>query len=141
MVGKAYRCWKCTTGASAIEFALIAPVFIYMIAALIGYGMIFLTAISLQQLGADASRATIGGLTISEKESLVDTHIRTVVREYALLDSSRVSVKVEYDTVNQQTIVDLTYDTTDHPIELFKGILPMPAKTFRVRQLISEHSS
>ena len=127
-------------GASAVEFALVAPVFLFLIAAVVGYGLMFLTAMSLQQLGADVTRATIGGATQGEKANLADGLLTSATNEYVLIDNTRVQVDVDYDLGNEMTVVHLQYDITGHPIEIFRGILPMPENTFHVRQTISEHA-
>ena len=128
-------------GASAVEFALVAPVLMFILAAIVGYGMVFLTAISLQQLGADVTRATIGGFSVSEKRELAAEHLAVARREYVLIDNDQVVVDVVYDTDTETTVVEITYDTTGHPVELFRGLIPMPANTFTVRQSISERTT
>ncbi len=128
-------------GASAVEFALVAPVLMFILAAIVGYGMLFLTAISLQQLGADVTRATIGGFSVSEKRELAAEHLAVARREYVLIDNNQVAVDVVYDTDTETTIVEIVYDTTGHPVELFRGLIPMPANTFTVRQSISERTT
>ncbi|HBJ93255.1 TadE/TadG family type IV pilus assembly protein [Ponticaulis sp.] len=128
-------------GASAVEFALVAPVLMFILAAIVGYGMVFLTAISLQQLGADVTRATIGGFSVSEKRELAAEHLAVARREYVLIDNDQVVVDVVYDTDTETTVVEIAYDTTGHPVELFRGLIPMPANTFTVRQSISERTT
>lgn len=128
-------------GASAVEFALVAPVLMFILAAIVGYGMVFLTAISLQQLGADVTRATIGGFSVSEKRELAAEHLAVARREYVLINNDQVVVDVVYDTDTETTVVEIAYDTTGHPVELFRGLIPMPANTFTVRQSISERTT
>ena len=128
-------------GASAVEFALVAPVLMFILAAIVGYGMVFLTAISLQQLGADVTRATIGGFSVSEKRELAAEHLAAARSEYVLINNNQVAVDVVYDTDTETTVVEIAYDTTGHPVELFRGLIPMPANTFTVRQSISERTT
>ncbi|WP_022693717.1 TadE/TadG family type IV pilus assembly protein [Ponticaulis koreensis] len=128
-------------GASAVEFALVAPVLMFILAAIVGYGMVFLTAISLQQLGADVTRATIGGFSASEKQELAAEHLAVARREYVLIDNNQVAVDVTYDADTETTVVEINYDITGHPVELFSGLIPMPANTFTVRQSISERTT
>lgn len=128
-------------GASAVEFALVAPVLMFILAAIVGYGMVFLTAISLQQLGADVTRATIGGFSVSEKRELAAEHLASARSEYVLINNNQVAVDVVYDTDTETTVVEIAYDTTGHPVELFRGLIPMPPNTFTVRQSISERTT
>ncbi len=132
---------KDKNGASAVEFALVAPVLMFILAAIVGYGMVFLTAISLQQLGADVTRATIGGFSVSEKRELAAEHLASARSEYVLINNNQVAVDVVYDTDTETTVVEIAYDTTGHPVELFRGLIPMPPNTFTVRQSISERTT
>ncbi len=130
----------CRSGASAVEFALISPVLVFILCATIGYGLLFSTAISVNQLGADITRATIGGLTLAEKQTLATTHLEVASSDYFLLEADQVKVDVSYDDAAEKTIVHVIYDPKNHPIRLFEGILPIPSRSFEARQSISEHS-
>ena len=41
-------------GASAVEFAIVAPLFIVVLFTMIGYGIYFSAALSVEQIAADA---------------------------------------------------------------------------------------
>ena len=94
--------FKDKKGVSAVEFALVAPVLMFILAAIVGYGMVFLTAISLQQLGADVTRATIGGFSVSEKQELAAEHLAVARREYVLIDNDQVAgtIQEQYRVIN-----------------------------------------
>ncbi|MBL8581266.1 MAG: pilus assembly protein, partial [Rhizobiaceae bacterium] len=53
---------------SAVEFAIIAPVFILVLFGLIAYGIYFGASHSVQQLAADAARTAVAGLNAEERE-------------------------------------------------------------------------
>ncbi len=99
----------------------------------------FSTSISVHQLGADVTRATIGGLTLEEKQMLAKQHLANVATDYFLIEPENVTVVLSYDAVEERTIVDVTYTPKNHPIRVFEGFLPIPEKSFSVRQSISEH--
>ena len=60
---------------SAVEFALVAPLFILMMLGMLGYGIYFGAAHSIQQLTADAARTAIAGLDEDERRSLAQAFI------------------------------------------------------------------
>ena len=126
-------------GTSAVEFALITPVMIFILAAIFGYGLMFMTSISLHQLGADAARSTIGGLSLDEKRALAASHLQNVASDYVMLEPDSISFEVLYSTETQTTVLEVLYEPVNHPIRVFEGILPMPENRFRVRQSIREN--
>ena len=142
MLGKYRKCFsviKDRRGVSAVEFALVIPILLYLFSATIGYGLLFMTSISVHQLGADAARATIGGLSLEEKTALVKAHLLNNATDYILLEPENVVFSLNYDEKTQVTVLDVLYQPEHHPLEIFEGILPMPKDPFRVRQSISEH--
>ena len=54
-------------GASAVEFAIVGPVFVLLMMGMIAYGIYFGAVHSVQQLAADAARASVAGLDESER--------------------------------------------------------------------------
>src|SRR5690606_41507901 len=59
-----------TAASSAVEFALIAPVFLLLVFGALAYGIYFVAAHAVQQLAADAARAAVAGLTGTERTAL-----------------------------------------------------------------------
>nr|WP_295468683.1 TadE/TadG family type IV pilus assembly protein [Mesorhizobium sp.] len=53
-------------GATAVEFAMIAPVFIAFMLGMTAYGIYFGAAHSVQQLSADAARVALAGVNDTE---------------------------------------------------------------------------
>lgn len=130
---------KDRSGASAVEFALVAPVFIYILAAIFGYGLMFMTSISVRQLGADAARATIAGLTLEEKEQLAKEHLAKSATDYMLLEPERVSFLIESADDPQITRLQVIYSPEKHPVKVFMGVLPVTDTVFRSDQSIKEN--
>ncbi len=126
-------------GVGTLEFAILAPVLIFLAFGAVGFGLLFMTRASLEQLSADTVRATIGGLTLAEKQSLASGHIARFAGDYLLLDPDMAGISVAYEPATRETVVEVTYDLRDHPIRMLEGILPMPGDTMRVRSVISEY--
>ncbi len=89
-------------GASAVEFALISPFLLLLVAAILAYGSIFATSLSLQQLAAETARATIGGLNDTEREQLAEAYL--AANEIWLSDAEIAShITLVFDRRQRQT--------------------------------------
>lgn len=119
------------SGSSAVEFAIVAPVFILVLLTMIAYGIYLTAAYAVQQVAADAARTAVAGLNTTERETLARNYVNKSTLEYAFLDKSRVNVSVGTDPANvNQFTVTVEYDATDLPIwSLYTFALP--EKTIR----------
>lgn len=113
-------------GASAIEFAIVAPVFILIVLTLVAFGIYLSVASSIQQIAADAARTAIAGLNASERNVLARNFIAQSTLTYYLIDPTKLVVSVTDDQLNeQQFTVRLEYDASDLPIwSLYSFALP-----------------
>ena len=64
-------------GAGAIEFAIVAPLFLLIVLGLLVYGIYLGSVHSVEQLAADAARASVAGLSDSERIQIATQHIAT----------------------------------------------------------------
>ncbi|QCI98152.1 TadE/TadG family type IV pilus assembly protein [Agrobacterium larrymoorei] len=119
------------SGSSAVEFAIVAPVFILVLLTMIAYGIYLMAAYAVQQVAADAARTAIAGLNTTERETLAKDYVNKSALDYVFLDKRRVNVSVGTDpTNNNQFTVTVEYDATDLPIwSLYTYALP--EKTIR----------
>lgn len=117
---------KSRDGAIAVEFALIAPLFIGLLIAIVVYGFWFLSAQSVQSLAAEGARAGIAGLDPAERTRLARAVVEARGRDMGL-QSERLSSEVRVDHLSLRVIV--AYDLSDHPLLLIGGFLPQPPKT------------
>ncbi|TRO97225.1 pilus assembly protein [Glycocaulis profundi] len=123
-------------GVSAVEFALLAPVALVMMCGLVAYGLIFSTHISLQQLVAETTRATVSGITPEERSAIARDHLSRTIDRYPLLRADAADVSVI--SAGGMTEVRLYYDATGHPAYVFEGLLPLPARNVTYRQSIRD---
>lgn len=122
---------------SAVEFAILAPLMILLLAGTIAYGLLFSTHISLQQLAAEAARSSIAGLSAAERAAIVEAHVADTLPRYFLIDPDRAEVAVETPQAGYTEIV-VRYDASDHPAYAFRGLLPLPTDQITYRQIIRD---
>ena len=72
--------------ASAVEFALVLPLFVLLIFGLVCYATIENMYIGTQELVSEAARASVAGLSDTERSSIVTSFISNNIRSYAFLD-------------------------------------------------------
>lgn len=114
-------------GAGAIEFAIVAPLFLLIVLGLLVYGMYLGSVHSVEQLAADAARASVAGLTDAERVEIATSHVATNTGDYPLLDVAKVSVVAGPSPVDPtQFRVSVRFDASDLPIWMMSGLVPMP---------------
>jgi Flp pilus assembly protein TadG len=134
---KGSRFLRETRAVSAVEFALLAPLMILLLAGTIAYGLLFSTHISLQQLSAEAARSSIAGLSEAERTAIVERHVADTLPRYFLIDPERTSVAVEVPQAGYTEIV-VRYDASAHPAYVFRGLLPLPSDQVSYSQVIRD---
>ncbi|WP_315919404.1 TadE/TadG family type IV pilus assembly protein [Mesorhizobium sp. SP-1A] len=128
--------WKDDKGASAIEFAMLAPLFILLILGMVAYGIYFGASHSIQQLAADAARTAISGLDAAERKQLVDKFLAANAAGYAFVDATKLKVEANDSSADpNQFEVSVLYDARNLPIWNLLPDLPMPGRT------IARHST
>jgi|LNFM01.1.fsa_nt_gb Flp pilus assembly protein TadG len=124
--------WRDERGASAVEFALVMPVFLLILVGTLCYGLYFGAAHSVQQLAAEAARATVPGLTPVERALLAQGSVNQALPNYAMIDGAKVAVTVGVHAGNPDLFdVAVTYDASGMPIWMFEGLLPLPPKVIQ----------
>lgn len=111
-------------GSAAIEFALVGPLFILMLMAMVVYGGWFWLAQGVQTLASEGARAAIAGLDAAERETLARAAIDTAARDGAGLDPDRLTVSVVTD--DEAIRVRLRLDLQDHWVIALAGPVPRP---------------
>ncbi|MFB2553650.1 TadE family protein [Ensifer soli] len=105
------------SGTAAVEFAIVAPIFLMMLMSLIGYGIFLSASHAIQQIAADAARTAVAGLTLDERVMLVRSFIDRATLDYAFIDRRDLVVNLAGDAADpSQFTVTLSYDAGDLPI-------------------------
>lgn len=111
-------------GASAVEFAIIAPVFIVGLLSMVGYAIYLSASASVQQMTEEAARAAVAGLSPQERQTLAQNAVALSMKNRAFIDPNRVVVTVSGQETERYTI-QVAYDSADLPIwSLFTYALP-----------------
>ncbi|HWK96303.1 MAG TPA: TadE/TadG family type IV pilus assembly protein [Pseudolabrys sp.] len=119
-----------TRGASAVEFAIIMPVFLVLLIGIFAYGSYFALLHGLQQLTAEAARASIGGLTDDERQSLAQSSIATNVEKYPFLTAHDLTLAgAATDPATSTFSVTVSYDASGMFIFNLPNFIPMPSPT------------
>lgn len=113
------------SGTAAVEFAFIAPVLIFIMMGILGYGGYFWMSHSVQQLANDGARAAIAGQTSAERASLAQAAVAAEAADYAQLTPAKVTTQVT-DRDGRLT-VKVSYNAADSFAYVARGVAPMPS--------------
>jgi Flp pilus assembly protein TadG len=130
--------WKDRRGASAVEFALIAPFLLLLVGAILAYGSIFATSLSVQQIAAETARATIGGLSDGERKTLADAKLASIASKYPMLDPARMTFVFNQDDGDQLSRLTFSYDMSSHPAYVLDNLLPLPESPLSYSMIITD---
>ena len=111
-------------GSAAIEFALLGPILVMLLAAMVVYGGWFWLAQSVQTLATESARAALGGLDDAERRQLATAFVTREAARGSGLDPALITTTVTSDA--EAVRVRIAYDAHAHPILLLAGPLPKP---------------
>ncbi|MGX8009097.1 TadE/TadG family type IV pilus assembly protein [Mesorhizobium sp. ORM8.1] len=126
-----------TAATSAVEFAMLAPIFIVLLLGIVAYGIYFGASHSVQQIAADAARTAIAGLNQTERQALVTDFVANDVAGYPFVDPTKLTISAQDSAADgSQFVVSVTYDARNLPIwNLFRN-LPLPGTTIQRQSTI-----
>ena len=117
-------------GAIAVEFAIIAPVFLMMVFGIVMYGSYLSVVHGVQQLAAEAARSSVAGLNESERSSLASSYITGNVNSYPLIDPAKLTVNAATSGSDANVfIVSVNYDASGMFIYSLPTFVPAPSST------------
>lgn len=118
------------SGAAAIEFAIVGPLFFMVLLGVLIFAIYFGTVHSVQQLVAEAARATVQGLTEAERTELAQNQVKSIVGSYPLIDPNYLTVSAATSPGDANLFnVSISYDASRSIVFAFEGLIPMPPKT------------
>lgn len=108
---------------------MVFPIFLTMMLGITAYGIYIAATHSLAQLAADAARASVEGLTNTERERIARSNIALNASNYPLLKTNKITVQAgPLASDANQFRVALTYNAESLPIWGFATFLPLPSK-------------
>jgi Flp pilus assembly protein TadG len=120
----------CRKGTSAIEFAIVLPVFVMLLFGIISYGAYLTVVHSVQQLAAEATRAGVAGLSDSERTSLANSNIAANVASYPLISAKKLTItSAATDAATSTFSVTLNYDASGMVVFTLPSFVPSPPTT------------
>ena len=124
------------SGSTAVEFALLSPLYLLLLMGMTAYGIYFGAAHSVQQISADAARAALAGVSPAERRDLATTFINRHADGYPFIEASNLSVSLDMQPEATQFQVVISYDASKLPIWGLFGGLSMPSQIIQRRSTI-----
>jgi Flp pilus assembly protein TadG len=116
--------------ASAVEFALVFPIFLFMLFGILVYGAYLVVANGVQQLAAEAARSSVAGLSDSERSSLAQGYVTSNVTYYPLISPGRITVSAAASATDANVfVVTVSYDDSNSFIYALPQFVPSPPST------------
>jgi Flp pilus assembly protein TadG len=110
-------------GAVLIEAAILLPILLIMLVGMINYGLLFMAAHTLQEAANEGARASLAGLSDTERQTLANAAVQQSVGAANVVNPALVTVA--YATSNGFYTVTVSYNIAQ--AKLFAAtLLPMP---------------
>lgn len=124
------------SGASAVEFALVAPVLILLVLGMIAFGLALGFAHSLQTAASEAARAAVAGLDTDERVALATAAARTNLAANVLLNPRALSISAGPDPADPNLFtVTLRYDLGHTLLGALPRQIPVPTSLTRTASI------
>jgi Flp pilus assembly protein TadG len=123
---------KCRRGSTAVEFAMLMPIFVMMMFGIVVFGSYLAVTHGVQQLAAEAARSSIGGLTDTERSTLASSYVSQNAASYPLINPAHVSVNAAASPASSNVfLVTVNYDASDMFIYSLPAVLAPPTQITR----------
>lgn len=124
-------------GVSAIEFAIVFPLFLIIVLGILVYAIYFGVVHSVQQLAAEAARASVAGISPAERTTLAEQHVQRSLGSYPLIEAGSLRIAAAQSPNDPNLFaVDLSYDASKMSIFALDGLLPLPPKEIRRQSVV-----
>lgn len=120
-----HRFARCRNAASAVEFAILVPVFLVLVFGIIVFGSYLAMVHGVQQLAAEAARRSVAGLNDTERASLAAGYVSANAGSYPLIAADRLTVASATSGANV-FVVTVDYDASRSFIYALPTFVPMP---------------
>ncbi len=125
MLGLSKHLIRDRSGSTAVELALVAPLLFALVFGIVAYGSIISVNNGLQQIVAEAARASVAGLSDTERAQLAQASVTTGTPAYAFIDPTRMTLF--FDSPSPSSFrVSITYDMSKMIAYSLLTWLPLP---------------
>ncbi len=115
-------------GTAAVEFVLVAPILLALIYGAIIYAVFFATWIAVTEAASEGARASLAGLSLSERQSLASSAVNRVFSSYApLLTPQNMTLSFPVAANASLFSLSVSYDFTSSGLTAFASFIPLPA--------------
>ena len=115
----------CRRGGAAVEFALVVPLLLALLAGVCVFGIALGAAHNLRLMAAEAARASVAGTTDAERAALARGTIERSLAAGAMFRSSNLAVQVGADPDDADLFtVTLTLDAGSLGLNTFARLVP-----------------
>jgi len=126
-----------SSATTAVEFAFVAPLLLLLLFGIIGYGHAFGVYHGVQQLAAEAARASVAGLDDAERERLARDFVTRSVGSYAFLDPSKLTMRTTALGAPAPSFeVAILYDYSDSAFSRLSSIVALPVPVVERRAVV-----
>ena len=125
------------SASTAVEFAFVAPILLLLLFGIIGYGHAFGVYHGVQQLAAEAARASVAGLDDAERERLARAFVTRSIGSYAFLQPDKLTVRTtSLGAPSPSFEVAITYDYSDSAFNRLASIIALPLPVVERRAVV-----
>ena len=123
-----FHYFKCRKGSNAVEFALVAPVFILIVLGACGFGLYIGVAHAVGDIAQEGARSGLVGLDAAERDRLTRQRVANAASASSLIDPQKLTVATQESGRSFRVVV--SYDASSLPIfGLGLGLGVLPART------------
>jgi Flp pilus assembly protein TadG len=115
-------------GIAALEFAIVAPVFLVILFGIIVYGIYFATWIAITEAASEGARAAVAGISTTERTALATAQVSSFFTNYApMLNASQATVSAGQVSNNPGAFyVNISYNFASYGLSSLSALLPIP---------------
>lgn len=131
------RLFRSQDGATAVEFAFIAPILLLLLFGIMGYGYVFGIYHSVQQMAAEAARSSVAGLSDVERAQIARDYITANAQAYAFIDPAKVKVRANPTGPQQLSFeVAVSYDMSGSAYDTLSRLVSLPHPLIERRAIV-----
>lgn len=126
-------------GVAALEFAIVAPLFLALVFGIIVYGIYFTIWIAVTEAASEGARASVAGLDTAERITLATDEVTNFFTAYGpMLSLSHATILAQQVPGNAGAFeVAVTYDFSSMGLGTLAGLLPVPTATPTATVIVS----